>query len=240
MDLRETQRHWDELGRKDPYWAVLSEPGKEHGHWDEEAFFATGRAQVDSLRLEAERLGLAWPRGGSVLDFGCGVGRLSQALAGLHEEVVGLDIAASMLERARSRDRSQGRCHFVLNEAPHLAMFNEGRFDLVLTFIVLQHLAPDLALGYVTEFVRVLKPGGLLVFQLPERMEDSRLRRALKKATPRPLIRLYRRLRYGPWALDAEVEMNGVPSKDVLQCLQAAGTEVKHAKDGWYWAVKAR
>jgi DNA polymerase I-like protein with 3'-5' exonuclease and polymerase domains len=56
MDLKETQRHWDELGRKDPYWAVLTTPGKQGGGWEEGAFFATGRAQVAALVDEADSL----------------------------------------------------------------------------------------------------------------------------------------------------------------------------------------
>jgi SAM-dependent methyltransferase len=104
-----------------------------------------------------------------VLDFGCGVGRLSQALADYADEVVGVDISAPMLEVARRIDRTQGRCTFVHNDAPDLSRFPDGHIDLVYTVLVLQHLPRPVIEHYLAELLRVLRPDGTAVIQVPTR-----------------------------------------------------------------------
>ena len=121
MSLDQLQDDWTRLGKEDPLWAVYVAPGTKGGKWDVDAFFALGRDEVDGVFAEFQRLGLT-PGRHRALDFGCGVGRLSQALAEHVDEVVGVDISPTMLEKARELDRSGGRCRFVLNEATDLAV----------------------------------------------------------------------------------------------------------------------
>jgi ubiquinone/menaquinone biosynthesis C-methylase UbiE len=104
---------------------------------------------------------------GSALDFGCGAGRLSQALACHFEDIVGVDISPSMLEVARSLNRYTGRCTYVHNEVESLEHFPDNSFDLVYSNIVLQHIEPKFSKNYIAEFIRVVKKGGLIAFQLP-------------------------------------------------------------------------
>jgi SAM-dependent methyltransferase len=59
------------------------------------------------------------------------------------------------------------RCEFVVNRRPDLQQFSSGSFDLVHSCLVLQHMPADIALRYIAEFLRVSRPGGLVVFQLP-------------------------------------------------------------------------
>src|SRR5689334_18240011 len=109
------RRDWTRLAERDPLWAVYVAPGTRGGRWDVERFFALGREDVAAAMAWLARLGLP-TRFERVLDFGCGVGRLSQALAEHAAEVVGVDVAPPMIERARELD-PEGRCEFVLNEA---------------------------------------------------------------------------------------------------------------------------
>jgi SAM-dependent methyltransferase len=237
MELKQTQANWDKLGKQDPLYGVLSHAGKRGGQWDEAEFFATGVVEIRGLMAQAAELG--FKAGGRALDFGCGVGRLSQALAAHFGQVTGVDIAASMLEKARSLDKSGGKCSFVLNEKANLGIFPDGAFDFVYSHIVLQHMHPRFALGYIAEFVRVLAPGGLLVFQVPLEPQYSLARRLLKAMTPKPLLRFYRSMRYGAAAADApEIEMNGLPEARVLQALNAAGGSLRQHGGGWYWVTK--
>lgn len=165
MGLDDVRDAWTRLGAEDPLWAVMLLPGKRGGRWDVEEFLATGRADVDHTLAWLDRLGLptSFAR---VLDFGCGVGRLSQALAGHADEVVGVDISPTMLDVARRLDRSAGRCRFVLNRTADLAAFPDGHFDLVYCMLVLQHLPRPLIRRYVGEFMRVLGHDGVAVLQL--------------------------------------------------------------------------
>ena len=136
--------------------------------WDLDEFFATGRAKVDDvLRMLADR-GIAIEMG-RALDFGCGVGRLTRALAEHFDSCDGVDLAASMIERARELNEDGERVRFHHNDAPDLRLFGDGSFDFILSLIVLQHMEPELMRGYMREFVRVLRPGGVAFFNVPER-----------------------------------------------------------------------
>src|SRR5260370_38629454 len=104
MNLEDLRRDWVTLGQEVPLWAVLVEDGKRGGQWDVEEFFATGRADVSDTVASLTRLGLPtrWDR---ALDFGCGVGRLTHALAAHADEVIGVDLSESMLEQAQKFDQ---------------------------------------------------------------------------------------------------------------------------------------
>ena len=79
VDLRALQETWDALGKQDPFGAIL-EPLRGTGEWDLEEFFAWGEREIDGVLADGRRLGLP-AAFGSALDFGCGAGRLTQAMA---------------------------------------------------------------------------------------------------------------------------------------------------------------
>ena len=167
MHLSTLKKNWNEFGRQDPLWAILTNEGKKGGKWDVEEFFALGRRDVNawfgialSAKPDIQR--------GSALDFGCGVGRLTQALANHFEAVVGVDIAPTMIEAARKYNQHGDRCSYFVNDRPDLRRFADDEFDFIFTLIVLQHMVPHYAMCYLREFMRVLKPGGVVLFQLPE------------------------------------------------------------------------
>jgi len=166
MRLRALRRHWDRLAQQDPLWAVLTDPGKRDGGWDVDQFFRAGTEELSAVLQRAARLGIVVSRR-RALDFGCGVGRVTQAMAGSFERCDGVDISASMLQLARRHNRDPARCSYHLNVADDLRLFPDAAFTFVFSTLVLQHIAPPYTSGYVKELLRVLAPGGLLVFQLP-------------------------------------------------------------------------
>ena len=175
MKLEALKKDWDALGRIDPLWAVLTHEDRRNHGWDEDAFFETGRTEIAGVMDDLERLGLP-ARRERCLDFGCGVGRLTQALAGHFTRCDGVDIAPSMLEAARGFNRHGDRIVFHLNDTDDLSLFPSGAFDFVYSNIVLQHVGPEAAKAYIREFVRVLSPGGLALFQLPSENIRAELR----------------------------------------------------------------
>jgi SAM-dependent methyltransferase len=166
VDLDDLQRNWDEWGRRDPYWAIISRPDRRGNRWDLDEFLRTGIDEIDSLFAWLQELDVV-ARRGRALDFGCGVGRLTQALARSFEECDGVDIAPSMIERAHELNRFGDRCRYHVNDRDDLKLFDDGVFDVIYSDIVLQHIAPEFSANYVREFTRVLAPGGVMVFQLP-------------------------------------------------------------------------
>lgn len=239
MTLRRLRRRWDVLGTTDPFWAVLTADDKRGDRWDVEEFFATGEREIDEVMTYIESLGVDLDHG-AALDFGCGVGRLTQALADRFEAVWAVDIAPSMIEAARRLDRHPGICHFRVNERPDLQLFESDRFGFVYSKIVLQHIEPRFQRAYIREFVRVLAPEGVLLFQTPsEPISRSALWRRLKPKirtiTPSLLVDAYRRIR---WGKGPHMEMWGIPKDDVVAILEEQGArvldvEVDASADRW-------
>src|SRR5262249_55036089 len=133
--LKDLQRVWNRLGAEDPYWAVLSDPAKRGNRWDVAAFFESGRSEIAAvmsylarLRPDAEHQ--------RALDFGCGAGRLTQALADYYGEVAAIAIAPPMVALPQRHNRHGERCR--VNASGDLAPFETGTFDLV----YFEHHAP--------------------------------------------------------------------------------------------------
>jgi SAM-dependent methyltransferase len=228
MTLKRLRRHWDVLGKKDPLWAVLASDDKRGNRWRVDEFFATGQGEIEEVTKYVEALGVEIDRR-NALDFGCGVGRLTQALADRFEVVWGVDIAPSMIERAKHYDRHPGTCHYILNERDDLQMFETASFGFIYSNIVLQHIEPRYQRSYMREFVRVLTPGGVLVFQLPsERIEGhsgtwGTLKQVIRSIAPAPILSAYKRIR---WGRRAFIKMWGMPRDEVTGLLRAEGATI--------------
>ena len=174
MKLRALEDVWDRLGRADPYWAAVTWEGKDEGRWSVEDFFANGVEEIAVVFRAIEQHGWTVARR-RALDFGCGPGRLTQALAERFESVDGIDIAASMIELARGHNRHGDRCRYHHNTVSDLRCFPDDTFDFVYSTLVLQHMLPRDAIAYVREMLRVAAPGGLVVFQLPTHRGEAEL-----------------------------------------------------------------
>ncbi len=114
-------------------------------------------------------------RGGeTVLNIGCGVGRVERYLAPKVGELWGVDVSAEMIRRARERLSGHGNVHLrEVGNREFLSWFENDRFDLVFSFLVLQHLDKEDAFLYLRDALRVLKPGGLLVTQFPNFLSEA-------------------------------------------------------------------
>jgi len=231
MRLGRARRHWEALGRSDPFRAILSRDDAGDDQWDIDEFFATGETEIIGMMAHLAALGIE-PDRSRALDFGCGVGRLTQALARRFDDVWGVDIAPSMIDLARRYDRYPGRCHFAVNARPDLRMFDSDRFGLIYSSIVLQHVESRYQMRYLSEFLRVLSPGGVLVFQLPSTpivpTEGGSARPFLRSIAPPTVLTRYRKLRLevaqvgrGP-----RMEMWGTPRALVERHLKARGANL--------------
>jgi SAM-dependent methyltransferase len=176
MRLSALQQVWEDWARADPLWAILSDPSKSHGRWDRDEFFSTGRDEIRGLMEDLSERDIAVRRHRS-LDFGCGIGRLTQAMAEFFDVCDGVDISPTMIRKARDDNRHPDRCFFWLNDQPDLGIFPSNTFDFIYSNIVLQHIEPDVSERYVREFVRLLADGGIAVFQVPSRFVPPPVKR---------------------------------------------------------------
>lgn len=108
---------------------------------------------------------LKLPRGKSVLDVGCGVGRWSRLLAAHGADVTGVDLSATMVAEATRRAEAEGlgaRCRFRVEDLVELELGE--RFELVLGVTVLQHIIdPARVEQAVTKLAAHLRPNGRMV-----------------------------------------------------------------------------
>jgi SAM-dependent methyltransferase len=211
--LDDVSRTWTKLGDEDPMWAVLTDKGK-RGRWSPAEFLATGVEEIAAVTARLAELGLDVGRE-RALDFGCGAGRLSHGLATAgFGEVLGCDISPTMLDKAREIV-PDAACRFVRVTGTDLSAVETDSVDLVYSCRVLQHMPPALAHGYVREFWRVARPGGVVVFQMPTQPSASVAGRVLA-ALPVGVARLLRR----------GMEMHGTPEPEVRALVESLGARV--------------
>src|SRR5687768_4936060 len=103
-DARERSR-WQELGTREPYWAVCTEErfrASTLSEADRIEFLASGEREVARTFELIDRHIAPGFRPGLSLDYGCGVGRLALPIARRSERAIGVDISDAMLVEARA------------------------------------------------------------------------------------------------------------------------------------------
>ncbi len=165
MGLEHVKQVFEKYGESDPMYAVLTDHARRGGKWDPADFFAHGREETGRVMqyLTEQQLAFTPAR---ALDFGCGVGRLTQALAEHFSHVTGVDISSTMVAAAERHNAAPDKVSYVMNDRPHLKLFANNSFDFVYSNITLQHVPPEPALHYIGEFLRIVSSGGLVVFQV--------------------------------------------------------------------------
>jgi SAM-dependent methyltransferase len=150
MIVRRTEagQSWAELARLDPLASVL-DPADPRGRKNR---------LIDRVHKRALGRAVGDVSGTTVLDFGCGTGRLSEWLVRQRARVQGVDITPEMVAVARTR---VPQARFETIEGSTLP-FTDGSFDLIVTAYVLQYYVED-AGTVARELARVLRGGGRLV-----------------------------------------------------------------------------
>jgi SAM-dependent methyltransferase len=190
MDIRKLQKNWEGLAAKDPMWAVLTNPMKKSKKWDAATFYESGEYEVEMLLALLGKCWLTLPDTHLAVDFGCGLGRLSRGLAARFDRVLGIDISTVMTELAKEYNKNFTNIGFVAHAKPDLSLMADNKVSFLLSIITLQHIPDPFAIEYVGEFLRVLKKGGLAIFQIPS--QDKRELTAFQKF--RKWVRIKERL----------------------------------------------
>jgi SAM-dependent methyltransferase len=163
--LRKMRRDWDDRARENAKYYVAT--GRED--WTEEDFYRSGEIAVEQhvhndLRNICQ--GRA-PAEMSVLEIGCGAGRLTRALAKFFGEVYAVDISGEMVKRARKALSDFPTAHILQNNGKDLSVVPKKPLDFAFSYIVFQHISNrEIIENYVREVNRLLRTGGLFKFQL--------------------------------------------------------------------------
>ena len=113
----------------------------------DEEFEQEGRLQTKAI------LSLFPLHGGTVIDYGCGIGRISKYMSQHVDRMIGLDICEAFLEKARERDPSS---EYILSDA----FSEENVADFIYSISVMQHNTPANTRKAMASIFRMLKPGG--------------------------------------------------------------------------------
>lgn len=107
----------------------------------------------------------------TMLEIGCGVGRLSRSFSACFKEVHAVDIDHEMVVLSRVLHRDRNNLSFHKVDGANLAGFEDGYFDYVFSYYVFQHIR-DMRkiISYFNEIQRVLKPGGFFQIQVRGRL----------------------------------------------------------------------
>ncbi len=196
---------------------------------------------------EVERRLVAWdlPPPRTALDYGCGVGRIAQALADCGLEVTGLDLSPRMVGLAERWNRHPGRCRYAVasDAAP-----DGAPFDLIYCALVLQHVPPREAARTLAGVLRWLSPQGMAAVQVVTGpAATGTLRRRLWQRLPRGAWRAFYRLR-GEADL-ARVPLWPLPLRRARQAVRAAGCQLREVeangmaglewRSAWLWITGA-
>jgi len=107
------------------------------------------------------------PKRMTVLEIGCGSGRITRALAEVFGHVYAVDISGEMIRRAKESLRDVPNAHVFQNNGTDLKVLGKIRVDFAFSFIVFQHIpSRDVIRSYVSEVQRLLRPGRLFKFQV--------------------------------------------------------------------------
>lgn len=217
---------WDEFAAKEPYFAVLTHPRFLRQHFDavaEAEFFRTGEEYVSDLYGRVLENVASHFAPLSVLEYGCGVGRLLLPLARRAERVTGVDISPSMLDTARMHVTRAGLRNVELMSATDFAA-DDRRFDLVNCHLVLQRMRRREGMGLLRQLACRVREGGVGVFHLPLRANVSRLVRAARTARARvPGVNAFTNVLRGKPMTTPLIESNTYDINDVLSVLQEFG-----------------
>jgi SAM-dependent methyltransferase len=229
------RRYWDDRARENAVFYV--DTTCRYDAPDMERFFETGRVIVDealtSAPVQPSRRQLA-------VEIGPGLGRVCRALGDQFDRVIGIDVSAEMVQRARELVPDP-RITFEVGDGATLAPLADASADFVVTFTVLQHLTSRAAIfRYLNEAARVLRPGGVVAAQWnndahPWRYEARSLWWRLQR---RLGVAVHQDNRVAPQFLGTPVPYAAVKSTLERAGLTVRGTKGEGTLFAWVWAEK--
>jgi len=221
------ERFWNARAREDAFYFVDNRQA--YRKPEAEAFWARGEEELDLL---LGVLGVCVAPQDVVVDVGCGVGRLTRVLAARAREVWALDVSEGLRRDARARprpiNRGLGNVRWTHGDGTFLTGIPDAFADACVSHVVFQHLPdPVIALGYVREMGRVLRPGGWAAFQVSN---DPALHSPTPGRRLRSLVRRAPRGQADPSWVGSAVDLDDLRAAAadgglVVERIEGAGTQ---------------
>jgi len=152
---------WDQLAKENPMYYINSDKGKritkdqfrDSGANDYMEYIFTDDLIMDIPRLSADLV--------TIVDLGCGIGRMTEFMVDDFDKVVGIDVSHEMIMMARERLKGVNNVLLIETDGEILPLENRS-IDIVFSYLVFQHIKErKIVKSNFKEVYRVLKPGGL-------------------------------------------------------------------------------
>ncbi|MFA5998227.1 MAG: class I SAM-dependent methyltransferase [Candidatus Paceibacterota bacterium] len=164
--LRASKNKWDRLALQNARYFVLTDFGEKI---TEEEFEESGEKDFTELIAGDEILAhrLVDFKDKTVLEIGCGIGRITKFLSLRFKKVFAVDISAEMIKAGSERLQNLANITFIANDGERYPSIEDSTVDFVFSYIVFQHM-PDkkIILENLKEIRRVLAPHGVAKIQL--------------------------------------------------------------------------
>src|SRR5579863_2725196 len=131
--LLKMQREWDERARENARFYVNTE----RQDWTDAEFFRSGERTV-AEEILTDMINICQghdPKQMTVLEIGCGAGRVTRALAGVFGQVYGVDISGEMVRQASAALADLAHVHILQNNGKDLSVLGDTRFDFTFSSI---------------------------------------------------------------------------------------------------------
>jgi len=230
--IKEYARDWQENAEADAFWSILTNPKFSGRKWNAAAFYKTGEEEIGRLFNYMKKASINKPNG-VFMDFGCGAGRVSKALRKRFTSGYGVDISPKMIDLASNYVHGVS---FIVNQKDSLEDFANQSIDFVYSHIALQHIPNDYQKRYINEFMRIIRGGGLVVFQVPIEVFASQsikpsfpnqMKEKLKKCFPSVLALRRKYSASCGFDFSFKIEMHVLPFEEIKEICDAWGCVIE-------------
>jgi len=176
--LAKIREAWTHLGILRPHFSVLTNDKylPENLHESIDDFWSSGEVEANQMIKILERHGCGGYRDKQCVEYGCGVGRVTMALARKFKRVDAYDISPGHLQRAQLRAQETGVRNVVLHQCSSNMLAKLQECDFFYSRIVFQHNPPPVIIELTRQALASLRPGGVAVFQVPTHIVGYRFR----------------------------------------------------------------
>lgn len=242
--LDDPSESWQQFGRTDPYYGVLSADQFRIKNLNAESlrlFFDSGEQHIEGVLQSARHVspGMSF---NAALDFGCGAGRLVLPLARRFQRVAGVDISSAYIAEAKKNCKQQGFENVEFTETISVLQDRNRTFDFIHSCIVFQHIPWRLGQEIIEQLFRLLNPYGVMAIGVIHHQEISGFRRVARQARKfLPLHYLINALAGRP-IFEPLMQCNEYPLDQLIPILHRLGARGVHIQPhaggkNEYWAT---
>ncbi len=208
---------WQSFGETEPHYSVLTNEVYRSNNFakNRDKFYASGFADVKRALPFLSRNMITPSTIRRVLDYGCGVGRLTVPLAKQFPFVTGIDISDKHLDYAKRHAADQGVKNVDFMRMTDLKQLNSvNGIDFIFSLIVLQHNPPPIIAFTLRKLLGALNPSGCALFQVPTFIRGFSFSAADYLSKPSP-----------------QMEMNAIPQRFVYDISRECGCHILEVRE---------